>query len=54
VHKEHIDQTKSRFMAIRHELATSNWRVDMSEVLKYYPINLNRLDEWISRTVKQG
>jgi uncharacterized protein YbjT (DUF2867 family) len=48
-----FDETKSRAMAIRHELAASNWRVDMSEILKHYPINLTRLDEWISRTVKQ-
>jgi uncharacterized protein YbjT (DUF2867 family) len=44
-------ERKSRFMAIRHELATSNWRVDMSEMMKHYPINLTRLDESISRTV---
>ena len=48
-----FNETRSRFMAIRYELATSNWRVDMSEMLKHYPINLTRLDEWISRTVKQ-
>jgi uncharacterized protein YbjT (DUF2867 family) len=42
---------RSRFMAIRHELATSNWRVDMSEMMKHYPINLTRLDESISSTV---
>ncbi len=48
-----FNETRSRFMAIRHELVTSNWRVDMSEMLKHYPINLTRLDESISRTVKQ-
>lgn len=49
-----FNETWSRFMAIRHEIATSNWRVDMSEMMKHYPINLTRLEEWISRTVKQG
>lgn len=48
-----FNETRSRFIAIRHELATSNWRMDMSEMLKHYPINLTRLEEWISRTVKQ-
>jgi uncharacterized protein YbjT (DUF2867 family) len=48
-----FDETKSRFMAMRHELATSNWRVDMNEMVKHYPISLTKLDEWISRTVKQ-
>ena len=48
-----FNETRSRFMAIRHELVTSNWRVDMNEMVKHYPINLTRLDEWISRTVKQ-
>jgi uncharacterized protein YbjT (DUF2867 family) len=49
-----FDETKSRFMAMRHELATSDWQVDMNEMVKRYPINLTRLDEWISRTAKQG
>lgn len=48
-----FNETRSRFMAIRLELVTSNWRVDMNEMVKHYPINLTRLDEWISRTVKQ-
>ncbi|MEO5887200.1 MAG: SDR family oxidoreductase [Anaerolineales bacterium] len=48
-----FDETQSRFMAMRHELATSNWQVDMSEMLKHYPINLTTLEDWISRTVKQ-
>ena len=48
-----FNEALSRFMAIRNELATSNWRVDMSEMLKHYPITLTRLDEAISRTVKK-
>ncbi|MDQ3004784.1 MAG: SDR family oxidoreductase [Chloroflexota bacterium] len=44
-----FNETRSRFMAIRNELATSNWQVDMSEMVKHYPINLTRLDESISK-----
>lgn len=40
-----LNETKSRFMAMRHDLATSNWRVDMSEVVKQYPIMLRRLED---------
>lgn len=39
-----INETKARFMAIRHELATSNWRVDMNEIVKHYPVQLIRLE----------
>ena len=42
-----FDETKARFMAMRHDLATSNWRVDMSEVVKQYPVRLARLEEII-------
>ena len=48
-----FNEAMSRFMTIQNELATSNWRVDMSEMVKHFPINLTRLDEWISRTVKE-
>lgn len=35
-----FDETKSRFFKMSYELAASNWRVDMSETLKNYPLNL--------------
>lgn len=38
-------ETRARFMAIRHELATSNWRVDMSEMMTHYPVRLLLLEE---------
>ncbi len=40
-----FDETKSRFVAMRYDLATSNWRVDMSEVMKQFPVRLVRLEE---------
>ena len=46
-----FNEPRSRFMAIRNEIATSNWRVDMSEMVKHYPINQIKLEESISRTV---
>ena len=42
-----FNETKSRFMAMRRDLATSDWRVDMSEVVKRYPVRLVRLEEII-------
>jgi len=49
-----LDETQSRFIAMRCELATSNWQVDMTELVKRYPINLIKLEEWILRHLKQG
>lgn len=49
-----FNETRARFMAMHHELATSNWQLDMNELMKRYPIHLTRLEEWISRTAKQG
>ncbi len=40
-----FDETKSRFMAMRYDLAMSNWRVDMSEVVRRYPIMLMCLED---------
>jgi uncharacterized protein YbjT (DUF2867 family) len=40
-----FNDTGSRFMGIRHDLATSNWRVDMSETLIHYPVRLACLEE---------
>lgn len=40
-----FNQTKSRFLAFRHDLAASNWRVDMSEVVKRYPVRLTCLED---------
>lgn len=39
-----INETRSRFLGIRHELATSNWRVDMTELVRQYPIVLKTLE----------
>jgi len=39
-----FNKTQSRFMAIRHELATSNLRVEMSDVVRQYPIVLSTLE----------
>jgi NADH dehydrogenase len=44
-----FNETKSSFTAIRHELATSNWRVDMSDMLMHYPIVLMCLEELVRR-----
>ncbi|MFN8424958.1 MAG: SDR family oxidoreductase [Anaerolineales bacterium] len=44
-----FDETKSRFMAMRYELATSNWRVDMSEVVKRFPVRLVGLEEFAEK-----
>jgi len=40
-----INESLARLMAIRYELATSNWRVDMSEMLMHYPIILRTLED---------
>jgi len=48
-----FDEIQSRVMAMRQELATSNWRVDMTETVKHYPINLTTLEEWILRNLKR-
>jgi NADH dehydrogenase len=45
-----FDETKARFLAMRHDLATSNWQVDMSDVMRHYPIVLTCLEEAIRRT----
>ena len=42
-----FDEPRARAMAIRHELAASNWRVDMSEIVMQYPIRLTCLEEMI-------
>lgn len=39
-----FDESKARLLKVRHELATSNWQVDMSEVVKHHPVNLVSLD----------
>ena len=39
-----INETRSRFLGIRYELATSNWRVDMTELVRQYPIVLRTLE----------
>jgi NADH dehydrogenase len=44
-----FNETQSRFMAIRHDLATSNWRVDMGELMMHYPIRLVYLDDVVKR-----
>jgi len=40
-----FDESLARVMTIRHELVTSNWRVDMSETMMHYPIVLTCLEE---------
>ena len=40
-----FDEVRARAMAIRHELATSDWRVDMSDVVRQYPIRLMSLED---------
>jgi hypothetical protein len=37
---------------MRHDLATSNWQVDMSEIVKHYPVNLMSLDGIANRQLK--
>lgn len=44
-----FNETKSRFMAMRHDLATSDWQVDMSELMMHYPIRLVCLDDVVKR-----
>jgi len=39
-----FNETRSRLLGIHHELATSNWQVDMSEMLMHYPIVLRSLE----------
>jgi len=46
-----FDETKSRFMGIRHELATSDWRVDMNEMMMRYPIVLSCLEDIVRKTM---
>jgi uncharacterized protein YbjT (DUF2867 family) len=46
-----FDETKARFLAMRHDLATSNWRVDMSEMLMHYPVRLVGLEEVAGKDV---
>lgn len=43
-----FNETKARLMAIRHDLATSNWRVDMSELVKQFPVKVMCLEDVIS------
>lgn len=40
-----FNETRSRAMAFRYELATSNWQVDMSELVRQYPIRLMSLED---------
>jgi uncharacterized protein YbjT (DUF2867 family) len=40
-----FNQIQSRFLAMRHNLAASDWRVDMSEVARQYPVRLRCLEE---------
>ncbi len=44
-----FNETKSRFMAMRHDLATSDWQVDMSELMMHYPIRSVCLDDVVKR-----
>ena len=46
-----FNETKSRFMAMRHDLATSDWQVDMSELMMHYPIRLVCLDDVVKRGI---
>jgi NADH dehydrogenase len=47
-----FNKTKARFAGMRHDLATSNWQVDMSEIVKHYPVNLMSLDGIANRQLK--
>jgi uncharacterized protein YbjT (DUF2867 family) len=47
-----LNETKARFAAIRHDLATSDWQVDMSEIVKHYPVKLMSLDEFAKKQLK--
>jgi uncharacterized protein YbjT (DUF2867 family) len=42
-----FDETRARFLRMRHSLATSNWQVDMSETAKRFPLNLLSLDAYL-------
>jgi uncharacterized protein YbjT (DUF2867 family) len=42
-----FDETKARFAAMRHDLAASNWQVDMSDVVKRYPVYLRSLSAYL-------
>ena len=48
-----FNETKSRFLAFRHDLATSNWQVDMSEVVRQYPINLVSLEDIVGKSTEK-
>lgn len=47
-----FDPTQARRLAFQHELANSNWQVDMTETIKHYPINLTTLEDWVLETMK--
>ena len=43
-----VDSSEEQALTnLRHELASSNWRVDMSELMMHYPVRLVRLEELI-------
>jgi uncharacterized protein YbjT (DUF2867 family) len=48
-----FNETQSRFLAIRHDLATFNWRVDMGELLRRYPISLVRLEDVVRKSTER-
>jgi uncharacterized protein YbjT (DUF2867 family) len=47
-----FDRTQARLLAFQHELANSDWQVDMTETIKHYPINLTKLEDWVLETTK--
>jgi len=40
-----FNKTMSHIMALRHFVATSNWRVDMSEMMMVYPLRLASVED---------
>lgn len=46
-----FDETRARFMAMRRDLATSDWRVDMSELVKKYPVQLVCLEDMVRKSI---
>lgn len=49
-----FDQTKARAMAMHHDLATSNWHVDMSDLVRHYPIQLVELETTVRQEFRRS
>jgi len=49
-----FNEAKARAIAICHDLAKSNWQIDMSETMMHYPVQLVCLDEVVRRGVRKS